>query len=298
MIDDLNTIKKAQAEFIAGIEAKYGKEAVRLQERLIKAINEDLLTKLQVVDGKVVNTPENYKIIYDFENLWQDYQRNYFGATVSSIGNDALKVTSFSDQYFKGLGISGPNAAKLFTQSAKNIELMMGIERVGKEIRFIPNGYLDRLLQGAQIKDQVMGILTDGISVRTGFSDLYRTMQETVVGSPEVDGTMERYFRGYVYDTFSGVQSAYDNYVAQAAGMNSFIYAGTVIKTTREFCAEHVNGIYTREDIAEWETQDWAGKNWDAPFEVARGGYNCRHDLRWIPDELKETFEKRLDKGK
>lgn len=291
-IDQLAKIKDSQAAFIADLEAKYGKQAVSLQQRLINAINDELLSKLRVIDGNVVNTPENYRLVYEFENIWQGYTDAYFSPAIQSIGTDALKVTSFSDQYFKGLGVTGSNASKLFTQAAGNIDLMMGIERVGKEMRFIPNGYLDRLLQGAQIKEKVMTILTDGVSVRTGFSELNKTMREAVVGSPEVDGTMERYFRTYVYDTFSGVQSAYDNYVAGATGMNSFIYAGTVIKSTRQFCMDHVGGVFTRKDIAEWQTQDWAGKNPDVPFEVARGGYNCRHDLRWIPDELVKEFKK------
>lgn len=291
IVDELTKIKDAQAAFVASLDIKYGTQAVVLQQKLIDMINSELLTNLTIVDGQVVNSPENYRTIYNFENIWQDYSDAYFTPAVQSIATDALKVTAFSNQYFKQLGITGSNATQLLTASAQNIDLMMGIERVGKQMQFIPGGYMDRLLQGAEVRDTVMSVLTDSVSVKTGFKELYSTMQDAVSGSDQVDGVMQQYFRGYVYDTFSGVQSAYDNYVGEAAGMNSFVYAGTIIKTTREFCREHVGGVFTRKDIEAWRDMDWQGKNWDAPFEVARGGYNCRHDLRWIPDELINEFK-------
>ena len=298
MIDRLDKLKSDQARFIADIEAKYAQEAVRLQKRLMTYLNEDLMSRLDISNGQILNNQYNYNVIYDFETLWDEYSRGYFTPTIRNIANDALKVTSLSNPYFKELGLTGSNAVKLFNAATKNVELMMGIERADGVMRFIKGGYMDRLLQGAEVKDSVMSILADSVSVKTDFKELLTTMRGAVEGSAEVDGAMQRYFRGYVYDTFTGVQAAYDNYVSEAAGMDYFVYAGTEIKSTREFCRDHLNQVYHRDDIAEFEAQDWGGKNPDVPFVISRGGYNCRHSLRWIPDELVETFGGVLDKTK
>ena len=101
----------------------------------------------------------------------------------------------------------------------------------------------------------------------------------------------EQYLRTYAYDTFSNVQRSFDLNIADTYQFNSFIYSGDIIKDSREFCIERVNGVYTRDDLAEWSTMDWAGKNWDVPVEISLGGYNCRHTLMWIPDEAVEYFK-------
>lgn len=290
-IDRLNTLREAQERFILDIEAKYSREAVNLQKRLLTALNEDLMSRLDITDGKILNNQHNYSVIYDFDQVWQDYSDAYFTPSVRNIATDALKVTALSDPYFKELGLSASGDVKLFTEATQNIESMMGIERKGKALSFTKGGYMDRLLLGADIKNDVMKVLTDSVSIGAGFKDLLVQMRETVTGSTEIEGTLQRYFRGYVYDTFSGVNAAYDNYIAGAAGMNYFVYEGTLIKTTREFCKTHLGLVFHRKDISKFDAMEWAGKNTTVPFVIGRGGYNCRHQLQWIPDELVKDYQ-------
>ena len=290
LLSDLDRITKAQGVFIASLEKKYGREAVRLQRRLLEAIQEDLLSRLDVTDGKIVNSPKNYRIIYEFDQVWSDYSDTYFSPTIQRFATDALKVTNFSKDYFKAFGGSISLSTKALTQATENIWLMMGLEQAGKQMKFITGGYLDRLLLASEVRNQVMEYLTDSVTVSTDFKDMLSTLREMIQGK-ETDGTLQRYFRSYVYDTFSGVQRAYDNYVAEQAGLNYFVYAGTVIESTREFCEDNLNQVFHRDILDEWETQDWKGKNKDLPVKIALGGYNCRHRLNWIPDELVSDFE-------
>lgn len=293
-IDRLNILKEAQERFILEIEAKYTREAVQLQRRLLTALNEDLMSRLDITDGEIVNSQRNYNVIYEFDELWQNYSDSYFTPVIRNIATDALKVTALSDPYFKALGLTASGDVKLFAEATQNIESMMGIERKGKALSFTKGGYMDRLLLGADIKNDVMKVLTDNVSIGGGFKDLLVQMRETVTGSPQIDGTLQRYFRGYVYDTFSGVNAAYDNYIAGAAGMNYFVYEGTLIKTTREFCKTHLGLVFHRKDIPKFDAMEWAGKNTGVPFIIGRGGYNCRHQLQWIPDELVKDFGGKL----
>lgn len=56
-------------------------------------------------------------------------------------------------------------------------------------------------------------------------------------------------------------------------GLSLFWYEGPDDDLTRPFCAEHVGGVYTKEDIAKWDN----GTDLDPAIYL--GGYNCRHQL-------------------
>ena len=147
---------------------------------------------------------------------------------------------------------------------------------------------MDNLLLSDEIKARVVNVLNQGVGTHSSFSGMKDRLGSIILGDADTNGAYERYFRQYVYDTFSVTQQAYDNAIADNVGMDYFVYAGTLIKDSRPFCKQNLNLVFHRDTIEDWEKQDWAGKNWDVPVSVSVGGYNCRHHLRWIPDEMKD----------
>lgn len=67
---------------------------------------------------------------------------------------------------------------------------------------------------------------------------------------------------------------------AQTAGVTRYRYVGGTIDTTRDFCRQHNNRVYTEAEIRRIWRRTWSGKAPGDPM-VVRGGYNCRH--HWIP---------------
>ncbi len=63
-------------------------------------------------------------------------------------------------------------------------------------------------------------------------------------------------------------------------GLTSYVYFGSIIRDSRDFCVEHANKIFTEEEARQLWQNDWQGKSGSDPF-IDRGGYNCRH--HWQP---------------
>lgn len=58
-----------------------------------------------------------------------------------------------------------------------------------------------------------------------------------------------------------------------------FEYVGPDDKKTREFCAERVGRVFTRDEISHWDNDQ------GLPASIYLGGYNCRHQLVAVRDE-------------
>lgn len=67
---------------------------------------------------------------------------------------------------------------------------------------------------------------------------------------------------------------------AQQAGVTKYLYDGTIIATTRDFCRERVGRVFTLEEL---EAMD---NGQGLPVIPSLGGYNCRHYLTPIIDEI------------
>lgn len=67
---------------------------------------------------------------------------------------------------------------------------------------------------------------------------------------------------------------------AQQAGITKYLYDGTIIATTRNFCLERVGKIFTLQEL---ESMD---NGQGLPVIPSLGGYNCRHYLTPIIEEI------------
>jgi hypothetical protein len=72
---------------------------------------------------------------------------------------------------------------------------------------------------------------------------------------------------------------------AEKAGFEKFIYIGPDDDITRPFCGEHLDKIYTADEIAALDNGQ------GLPVEIYGGGYNCRHQWRPVSDELAAELE-------
>lgn len=61
------------------------------------------------------------------------------------------------------------------------------------------------------------------------------------------------------------------------AGITRYKYIGSLIVDSRKWCVDHVNRVYTRDQIKGWGRSIWAGKNPGGDPFITRGGYRCRH---------------------
>ena len=129
----------------------------------------------------------------------------------------------------------------------------------------------------ASISNKVYSAVLVGDSV----DDLTEEVSQLLVGGTDKAGRPMASHAKTIATT--GYREA-DSILLQKKGedfdIEKWEYAGSLIKDSRPWCADHIGQILTMEEIQEWESRSWKGKKAGDPF-VTRGGWNCRH--RWLP---------------
>ena len=112
----------------------------------------------------------------------------------------------------------------------------------------------------------------------------------------------ERYVNRYVRDGLSHYSRTLNEAAALDNGAEWFLFAGTVLKTSRKFCLERKNKYFHIEEIRLWAKENWQGKHPqtnEATIFKYLGGYNCTAQLiSVLIDSVPANVVKRVrDKG-
>lgn len=125
------------------------------------------------------------------------------------------------------------------------------------------------------IQKQKIAGKTNTEDYKTAVDELKQTYGSTVTGA-----NLAVYSSQIVQDALMGFDGQFAKFRADQLGLTSYIYYGSIIRDSRDFCVEHVNKVFTEEEARQTWQQEWQGKSGSDPF-LDRGGYNCRH--HWQP---------------
>jgi hypothetical protein len=190
------------------------------------------------------------------------------------------KVLDFNGKYYG-----------LFTTKAELGELMQGTrEQIGdwlgitKRGGLIENGYLNRLLSDPTIRNTVRDSVFKSVVSQKGFFETKKDLRDYIGGNKQQAGALQKYYRNFVFDTFSQVDRTQAKIFADKLKFQHAIYEGGLIKTSRPFCRKRNGKVFTREEIAKFDPKEARPPNYN-PF-TDLGGYGCRHHLNWVPDAV------------
>lgn len=127
-------------------------------------------------------------------------------------------------------------------------------------------------------------------------ADAVRQLQ-TIYARDRVGNNLRRYATQMAQDSLMQFDASVNTAIGKQTGATKWKYYGTTIRDTRPFCRQHVNQVFTTEEIEETWAGSWKGKASGDPY-IVRGGYNCRHHWRPVFDEEPDTQETQSDQEK
>jgi hypothetical protein len=170
------------------------------------------------------------------------------------------------------------------------MNLRVGLDG-GKLVR---GGYLQSFFDNNSIGLDLKQMTAKAMTSNMDKKDYIKLLKDKITGTDEYKGGLDRQFQRYAFDLYSHYDAAYNMILGNEFDFNYFIYQGGLVKDTREFCREHNGKVYSRDEAQEWinwkspttgEKPSYMGYPGYDPL-IDLGGYNCRHLLGWISDEL------------
>lgn len=272
-------------ERIEGNIGRFEGEVVDMQEALLQTMLSDYISKMEVANGVVVNSPANFRQLAKFDAAFARFDSLYQRNRLRKFAGELLSLSQFSLQYYGRVGY-GPETLNKISGAVDVVEGFIGI----KDNKLVKGGFLDLLGQTNEVKLKLKNYVLNSISTKKGYRFFIKGFRELVVGpNKDTDGVLQRYYRVYAYDKFNQVREVANQYAAEEIGLKYFIYEGSLIATSRAFCEKRAGKVFSVAEAQTWKNDptliEKKTKESYNPL-IERGRYNCRHFINYISEDL------------
>ena len=258
--------------------------AIEIRPRLQQAIEEFYLKPVQTfvkdydkIAGVIVATYGKLPIPPEFKNITQ--------ADLVTI--QQLKQLAFTNFQNLGNELANTLAGEVYQSTLVGRSFNDMVQTIREKINGI---YQFSDNKKAQQLVEYIANNPDGAEVETAIDELKQVYGRTTAGDSFV-----KYASLLVTDSIMGFDGQLAKFRADELGLTSYLYYGSIIKDSRDFCRKHAGKVYTEEQIRQiWANDTGQGRDQGSPF-IVRGGYNCRHswqpiDPSWVDEEGNSTL--------
>jgi hypothetical protein len=301
----ISEILKQKQSFIDAQRSKLESSVVKLQSKLFDDIITSLVPELDIKDGLIQDNAKNYRLLSVLDKTYKDFQVVSNQVVFTQVVNATSKIAELSGSYFQ-IMLSGDLPARfenIVSKADKLINLKIGLDG-GKLTR---GGFLQSFFDSNTIGTELKQMTSKAVTSNMNMKDYVSLLREKITGSTDSNGLYERQFQRYAYDLYQQYDAAYNMMLGNEFGFTYFIYQGGLIGDSRDFCAAHNNKVWSIDEAQDWANWTPAIGEYPVGYEVKakdlntvpsylgyagydplidRGGFNCRHALGWINDDL------------
>jgi hypothetical protein len=272
-----------------------------LSERLVKLIQDKLVSQFDYEGGKLAQTEKNYMLIAEIDKVMDAFSERYANL-LANLGTGTSTMSEQLSKYYLSLGFSTKLVGQAQKETGNIANKILGIDSKGNPIK---GGYISELAKASPVRADLKNYVFTALNSNADLKTFQKGFSELITGEK---GAMQTYQKQYTHDVYFGTQRAVDKTFADTIGIDYFIYAGTKIETSRPFCAggydkvcdckfdSKINEVFTRAEIMQWDKKNWSGKSDPYNPFTDMGGYRCRHRLRPITKTIAEYIRPDLKK--
>jgi len=272
----LDEIVKEKMARLTSVPDSMVTAADRAQLNMLKKA-EELISKMNIVDGKIVFNDKNIQLISSISReLEGAIIDDAYVSSLTSFAKEFNTQATINNNYFykiiqdfepksvyqSTLKIAQQNAINLLSQDAVTAQIV------------------------SPIKDTLLSAVTNGGS----FSDTMNAIREVATNTEKSDGLLTRYVKRVAYDSYAVADRQYTKVISEDLGLEFYKFQGNEVEDTRCFCEERKGNFYHKKEIEDWGSgknvgscgANWQGRNAstnsDTIFSFV-GGYNCKDAL-------------------
>ncbi len=252
-------------------------------------------------DGTIKNNVRNLKIIGKIRGKLEEIVLSpEYMKKVEDFVKAFNEVASLQNQYFREIE-SKFKPSKLLEEISK--------QSISWTIDSLTESGI-----GANVTDEIEDILRRNITSGGSYKELTNQLRNSIISNKAGQGLLERYVKQVTVDSIMQYNRTYSQTISDDLGLSWYLYTGSNILTTREFCLKMTDKKYIHKSelpqIVKGEingkqipindkTKTWAGGipgTNSSNILINAGGYNCQHQFQpvlsgVVPKDIRAKFE-------
>lgn len=238
-------------------------------EKLIKELQERLVSYQNSLYNKIADKLADD---YEFEDIIIELndvvdKDKELISLLAWYRNEVRKINALPSEYFALFGIE------------RDFELENPVRK-----------YMSEFTKNTKsIRGEIKHLIAATVFAGTTRTEVKTGIKDRLLGVKK-QGFVERKLLVSMRDTAIASMRAIDTRYAEKHDMDYIFYAGGRMETSRCFCVQRYDKIWSNEKVDSWNNLTWTGKIEGVNVKVAGGGYNCIHSLLPVTEEEANKF--------
>lgn len=254
-------------------------------ERIQNALYDNLLIVIKGMDVKKGAALEASKMNIEMANklriqMSRWLRNNGYYESITEFGKGYSALIRESKKYYKAMGLD-----PAFTE--RDLNSLASIRK--NDLNFLMTR--DRDVMNATYSE-VLNSIYAGSDWRRLAERLKKIHTDTVLPNGQtLRGLLKKYNATYANTAFAGFDRRIQTIKARQYGLTKFLYSGSLMKDSREFCAERAGKVFSKKEIDSWQNMKWQGKAAGRNVWTFLGGFNCQHLLSPVTEEYAQKIK-------
>ena len=278
-------IIREREQLIDNIPGYFIKKLEKIQNRIYR----ELLTTVKGMDvtkNKLDNSALNIKIVNRSRLEVARWLRDsgYYEA-ITDFGNQYKTLIDKADSYYGEMDFNDGFLKR-------DLETLSKIKK--NDLDFLINRDKD-------VINTTYDELMNSVYHKSDWRDLAERLKtihtDTVFDNgKQLNGLLKKYAATYANTAYAAFDRRIQNIKAAQYGLKKYLFSGSLIMDSRDFCKEKVGKIFTAKEIEAWQDMTWRGKAAGRDVWIFLGGFNCRHILSPVTDEMAKQLGEQKNK--
>jgi hypothetical protein len=290
---DYPEYEQLKAELLDTKETLLRKKVTGLENKLYDELTDKFIAKLDG-DRTLANTKSNIAKLNYIDRLWEQFVKDEILPVIKTMVKGYSEIMVLNTAYYQSV---------VPTMAEENAEIVkqrtfqrFGISENGQALT--KGGFLESFVKDTGLRNEIKQMTLKAIISPVKPRDIYiKEVRELVKGTKELQGGFAKHFDTFAYDSFAQFDRSVNVQLSKRVGMGYAVYAGGLVKESRDFCIHRNGKVFTNEQITLFGTAEdtfggydkkphFQGKNRGYDPFIDLGGHRCRHTLNYISNSL------------
>ena len=252
---------------------------VKQLEKTQNALFDESLIVIKGMDVKGANLQASAMNLKMVEQMRTDIRgwlrKNGYYESINELGKNYTKLIATSKKYYKALDLD-PSFLE------RDLETLAQIRK--NDLNFLMQR--DKDVVNA-VYDEVLSSVYSNSDWRQLAERLKTLQTDTILkNGNKLNGLLKKYCKTYATTAYAGFDRRIQTIKARQYNLDKFLFSGSLITDSREFCATRAGKVFSKAEINAWNFQSWNGKAKGRDVWKFLGGFNCRHILSPVTDAI------------
>ena len=179
----INELLTKKQEYINSRRTRMERYVIRMQGNLLDELFGGIVADLEIKDGKILETTNNYRILTEVDRLYNNFNKVLTSGIASEIIGTTKSLITFGEAYFSM--VLADNMPAKYANIIESTKTLMNTRIGVKGEKIVTGGFLEGLFKDNTVPTKIKNYISKSITGQIDKKEFILGLRDLIKGVPQ-----------------------------------------------------------------------------------------------------------------